>query len=80
MHLFGKTSKCYSSRILETVERSICNFRFFTTTDEYIKIMFNDYWRLRETKPLEKTKAKIAIDAEAILTGNDLKEFREKWK
>ncbi|MEI8229955.1 MAG: hypothetical protein WCG83_02340 [Candidatus Peregrinibacteria bacterium] len=80
-HMFGNISQDYPSQILNKVERKISGFRFFTTTDEYIKIMFKDYLKLRVDKPLRTTKEKIKRDAKEMLTDAEFSEFcrDQRW-
>jgi hypothetical protein len=59
----------YPNQILEGVERNISGFRFFTSSDEFIKEMFVNHIKAR---PDKKERDKIKRDAKAILSLSEL--------
>ena len=58
----------YPTQILERVERNISGFRFFTSSDEFIKGMFINHIKAR---PDKMKREKIIKDAKAILNSEE---------
>jgi hypothetical protein len=68
-----KTRDQYPDQILERIEKSISDFRFFTPPRKYIRDMFLNYIIARNR---QKTSEKIdKDDAKAILSTEELSEY-----